>query len=55
MIVLAKLWGVTGVVNKETQVFTPREWTESEAARYAADRGQEQLIADEEFVRSRLV
>ena len=48
--VLAKLNGVTGVLNKLTNVFTQREWTLEEHERYNANRGQQQLEIDEQIV-----
>lgn len=52
MIVLAKLNGVTGELNKYTNVFTQREWTSEESERYAFYRGQEQIQIDEAIVNS---
>lgn len=50
MIVLAKLNGITGELNKATNVFTQREWTLEETERYNIRRGQEQLQIDESIV-----
>ena len=50
MVVLAKLNGITGELNKVTNVFTQREWTLEETERYNTRRGQEQLQIDESIV-----
>lgn len=44
-IVLAKLHGVTGTLNTETNVFTPREWSEEEITRYNAIIVEEIVLA----------
>lgn len=48
--VLAKLNGVTGDLNKITNIFTPREWTSEENERYTSRRGRDQIQIDEAAV-----
>ena len=50
-IVLSKLNGKTGELNKSTNVFTEREWTTEEHERYVIYRGQEQINLDQEKVK----
>lgn len=45
MIVLSKLRGVTGTLDTDTSVFTPREWTVEETARYDAIVVEEVVLA----------
>lgn len=44
-IVLAKLQGVTGTLDTETNVFTPREWSTEETTRYGAIVVEEVVLA----------
>lgn len=52
-LVLAKKLGQKGDLDKETSVFTPREWTEEENLRYETLRGPEQLAIDQSFLESK--
>jgi hypothetical protein len=48
MIVLARLKGITGTLDTETDVFTPREWTPEEEIRYG------NIVTYEEVVLAKL-
>ena len=43
MIVLARRNGITGELNKITNVFTPRAWTKEESQRFCTKRGTQQI------------